>query len=89
MSQSDLDLIINDILIFARMTPELKTDVIKKLKDLGKKVAMVGDDANDLGAIKEVKILIIFFIYLILKADLGLSMNLNKSSIASNFSSMN
>ena len=42
------------------MTPELKTDVIKKLKDLGKKVAMVGDDANDLGAIKEVK----FFFYL-------------------------
>ena len=46
------------------MTPELKTDVIKKLKDLGKKVAMVGDDANDLGAIKEVKILIVFLFIL-------------------------
>jgi len=36
------------------MTPEQKSHVIKGLQILGRCVAMVGDDSNDLGALRQV-----------------------------------
>lgn len=38
--------------IFARMSPDEKTDLVEKFMDLEYITAMVGDGANDCGALK-------------------------------------
>jgi P-type E1-E2 ATPase len=43
--------------IFARMNPDLKIQVVSAFQKIGKKVAMVGDGANDCGALKQVQII--------------------------------
>jgi cation-transporting ATPase 13A1 len=44
---------VNKIKIFARMVPELKELVIKKLKENGFSCLMCGDGANDVGALRQ------------------------------------
>lgn len=38
--------------VFARMSPENKAQLVSDLQDLGYVAAMVGDGANDCGALK-------------------------------------
>ena len=59
--------------IFARMTPRQKILLIKFLQSNNTVVAMVGDGANDCGALKQ--------------ADIGLSLSKAESSIAAPFTS--
>ncbi|XP_050450065.1 polyamine-transporting ATPase 13A3 isoform X1 [Cataglyphis hispanica] len=59
--------------IFARMSPDQKQQLVQELQSLGYYVAMVGDGANDCGALKA--------------AHTGLSLSDTESSVASPFTS--
>lgn len=66
-------LILNQTVVYARMSPENKTQLIECLKTDNFIVGMIGDGANDIGALKS--------------ADIGISLSLEDASIASNFTS--
>lgn len=66
--------IIKKTLIFARMTPDNKAQLVSHLKVYNKTVLMCGDGANDCGALKA--------------ADIGLSLSLEEASIAAPFTSL-
>ncbi|XP_034951787.1 probable cation-transporting ATPase 13A3 [Chelonus insularis] len=59
--------------IFARMSPDQKQQLVQELQGLGYYVAMVGDGANDCGALKA--------------AHTGISLSDTESSVASPFTS--
>ena len=59
--------------VFARMSPEQKSELVEKLQDLGYYVGMVGDGANDCGALKI--------------AHVGISLSELEASAASPFTS--
>lgn len=52
MSDDDLDARIQQVSIFARVTPSQKVRIVRALQRAGKVVAMVGDGANDAPAIR-------------------------------------
>ncbi|HLR62176.1 MAG TPA: calcium-translocating P-type ATPase, SERCA-type [Lentibacillus sp.] len=52
MSVSDLQDIIDQVYVFARVTPEHKLKIVKALQEKGHIVAMTGDGVNDAPAIK-------------------------------------
>eukprot|EP01016_Furgasonia_blochmanni_P055327 TRINITY_DN9233_c0_g1_i2.p1 TRINITY_DN9233_c0_g1~~TRINITY_DN9233_c0_g1_i2.p1 ORF type:complete len:273 (-),score=89.28 TRINITY_DN9233_c0_g1_i2:301-1062(-) len=59
--------------VFARMTPTHKAMLVELLQGQGRCVAMVGDGANDVAALKQ--------------ADVGLSLSVSEASIAAPFTS--
>ncbi|XP_060931280.1 cation-transporting ATPase 13A2 isoform X2 [Limanda limanda] len=59
--------------VFARMTPDQKTHLVKELQNLDYRVGMCGDGANDCGALRA--------------ADVGVSLSEAEASIASPFTS--
>ncbi|XP_068185637.1 polyamine-transporting ATPase 13A2 isoform X2 [Antennarius striatus] len=59
--------------VFARMTPDQKTQLVKELQKLNYCVGMCGDGANDCGALKA--------------ADVGVSLSEAEASVASPFTS--
>ncbi|XP_068601873.1 polyamine-transporting ATPase 13A2 [Brachionichthys hirsutus] len=59
--------------VFARMTPDQKTQLVKELQKLDYCVGMCGDGANDCGALKA--------------ADVGVSLSEAEASVASPFTS--
>ncbi|XP_040913739.1 cation-transporting ATPase 13A2 isoform X2 [Toxotes jaculatrix] len=59
--------------IFARMTPDQKTQLVKELQKLNYRVGMCGDGANDCGALRA--------------ADVGVSLSEAEASVASPFTS--
>ncbi|XP_012276995.1 probable cation-transporting ATPase 13A3 isoform X2 [Orussus abietinus] len=59
--------------VFARMSPDQKQQLVQELQSLGYYVAMVGDGANDCGALKA--------------AHTGISLSDTESSVASPFTS--
>ncbi|XP_034446104.1 cation-transporting ATPase 13A2 isoform X1 [Hippoglossus hippoglossus] len=61
--------------VFARMTPDQKTQLVKELQNLDYRVGMCGDGANDCGALRA--------------ADVGVSLSEAEASIASPFTSRN
>jgi cation-transporting ATPase 13A2 len=65
--------ILENCYLYARMTPDHKTMLIECLQKMRKKVCMVGDGANDCGALKA--------------ADVGVSLSIEEASIASPFTS--
>jgi len=52
LAKKDLQLLVKEVDIFARMFPEAKLKVIEALKDNGEIVAMTGDGVNDAPALK-------------------------------------
>src|SRR5699024_1873463 len=52
MSSDDLVHVIDDVYVFARVTPEHKLKIVKAFQKIGHIVAMTGDGVNDAPAIK-------------------------------------
>ncbi|XP_077511904.1 polyamine-transporting ATPase 13A3-like isoform X2 [Amblyomma americanum] len=65
-------LLVNGV-VFARMTPQQKVELVEDLQSLGYIVAMCGDGANDCGALKA--------------ADVGISLSQTEASVAAPFTS--
>ena len=74
MSDDDLDIIIEDVRIFARTSPEHKLRIIESFQRKGHVVAMTGDGVNDAPALK--------------KADIGVAMGQNGTEVAREASNM-
>ncbi|OBH75145.1 haloacid dehalogenase [Mycobacterium scrofulaceum] len=52
LSRKDQERVVTERVIFARMTPENKVQVVQTLESAGVRTAMVGDGANDAAAIR-------------------------------------
>lgn len=74
MSMNDLKQIINDVYVFARVTPEHKIKIVKALQSVGHIVAMTGDGVNDAPAIKA--------------SNIGISMGLTGTDVTKEASSV-
>mmetsp|Transcript_9224 Transcript_9224/g.9197 ORF Transcript_9224/g.9197 Transcript_9224/m.9197 type:complete len:890 (-) Transcript_9224:6-2675(-) len=70
---NSLKIVMEKCKVYARMSPEHKTQLVEHLQNIGYLVGMCGDGANDCGALKA--------------ADIGISLSESDSSIAAPFTS--
>lgn len=74
LTDIQLKKVINQVAVFARVSPRHKLRIVKTLKGIGHVVAMTGDGVNDAPAIKE--------------ADIGISMGLSGTDVTKEASSL-